>query len=94
MRTSNMEERLALVGALVVLFGVSMAAGDALADDTTGVTTTALAIHEAAKGTLETASAANAEAAQHAARSLALENWIDLDIRLEDHTSTMIAGRK
>jgi hypothetical protein len=94
MKISNMEERLALLGALVVLFGVSMAAEDALADDAADVTTTAMAIHEAAKETLETARAANTEAARHAAQSLALANWIDLDIRLEDHTSTMIASRR
>jgi hypothetical protein len=94
MKTSNMEERLALIGALVVLFGVSMAAEDALADDAADVTTTAIAIHEAAKDTLETARTATAEAAEHAARSLALENWVDLDIRLEDHTLMMIAGRE
>ena len=94
MKTSKMEERLALIGALVVLFGVSMAAGDALANDAADVTATATAIHEAARDTLESARAANTEAAEHAARSLAQENWIDLDIRLEDHTSTLIASRK
>lgn len=94
MKTSNMEERLALLGALVVLIGVSMAAEDALADDAADLTTTAIDIHEAAQDTLETARAANTEAAIQAARSLALENWIDLDIRLEDHTSTTVAGRE
>lgn len=93
MKTSNLEERLALIGALVVLLGVSMAAEDALADDAE-ITTTAIAIHEAAEDTLETARMANREAAADAAESLALENWIDLDFRLEDHTSTLIAGRE
>ena len=93
MKSSNIEDRLALVGALIALLGVSMAAQDALADDTE-ITSTAIAIHEAAEKTLESAEAANAEAAARAAESLAAENWIDLDIRLEDHTSTLIAGRE
>ena len=91
MKHSNIEDRLAAIGALVVLFGVSMAAEDALGDDA-GISSTAIAIHEAASGTLEAARAANAEAAEQAAESVALENWIDLDIRLGDHTSTLIAG--
>jgi hypothetical protein len=93
MKLSNIEERLALIGALIVLFGVSMAAEDALADDTR-IKSTAIAVHEAAGDTLESAAAANAEAAQRAVESIALKNRIDLDIRLEDHTSTLIAGRK
>ncbi len=93
MKTSNIEDRLALIGALVVLLGVSMAAEDALADDSE-ITATAIAIHDAAQDTLETARAANEEAATDAAKSVALENWIDLDFRLEDHTSTLIAGRE
>ena len=92
MKDSNIEERLALVGALIVLFGVSMAAEEALADDVE-ITSTAIAIHEAAKDTLASARAANAEAAARAAESLAAKNWSDLDIRLEDHTYIAIAGR-
>jgi hypothetical protein len=93
MKHSNIEDRLAAIGALVVLFGVSMAAEDALGDDT-GISSTAIAIHEAATGTLESARAANTEAAEQAAESVALENSIDLDIRLEDHSSTLTAGRE
>lgn len=93
MKHSNIEDRLALIGALIVLFGVSMAAEDALAGDAE-ITSTAIAIHEAAAGTLAQAEAANMEAAERAAESLALEIGLELDIRLEDHTSTLIAGRE
>jgi hypothetical protein len=64
MKHSKIEDRLAVIGALVVLFGVSMAAEDALGDDA-GISGTA--------------------------KSIALENGIDLDIRLGDHTYMLIA---
>ncbi len=40
------------------------------------------------------AAQANAEAAAKAAAALAKENGLDLDIRLEDHMSTLVAGRE
>ena len=93
MNAKNIEERLALLGVLLVLIGVSSAAEEALAAETAEVTTTAVAIHEAADDTLEIAEQANAEAAAKAAAALAKENGLDLDIRLSDHTSVLIAGR-
>jgi hypothetical protein len=69
MKARNIENGLALVGAVVVLIGVSFAADNA-------------------------AEKANAETAAAAAASLALENWIELDIQLEDRTSTLIARGK
>ena len=93
MNAKNIEERLALLGVLLVLIGVSSAAEEALAAETAEVTTTAVAIHEAADDTLEIAEQANAEAAAKAAAALAKENGLDLDIRFNDHKSVLIAGR-
>jgi ABC-type Na+ efflux pump permease subunit len=94
MKAKNVEERLALVAVLFVLIGVSSAAGEALAADAPEVTTTAVAIRVAAEDTLEIAEQANAEAAARAAAALAEENGLDLDIRLTDHSSVLIAGRE
>jgi len=91
MKARNIENGLALVGAIVVLIGVSFAADDALAEDNANVISTAVAIHNAADNTLSIAEKANAETAAAAAASLALENWIELDIQLRDRTSTLIA---
>ena len=93
MNARNIEERLALLGVLLVLIGVSSAAEEALAAETAEVMTTAVAIHDAADDTLEIAEQANAEAAARAAEALAKENGLDLDIRLSDHSSLLIAGR-
>lgn len=94
MKAINIEERLGLLGALIVLIGVSSAAGEALAAETADLTTTAIAIHEAAEDTLEIAEQANAEAAAKAAATLAIENGLDLDIRLDDRTSILVAGHE
>lgn len=94
MKVRNIEDRLAQLAALIVLFGVTFATGDALADDDTEVTTTAVAIHKAGCATLELAEQANHEAAARAMVSLTLDNRVDLDIKLDDRTSTLIAGRR
>jgi len=94
MKAKNIENNLALVGALIVLVGVSFAAEDALGFDNADVTTTATAIHNVAHSTTSSAAKANADAAALAAKSLARENWINLDIKLEDHTSTLVADKK
>lgn len=91
MKARNIENGLAVIGAIVVLIGVSFAADNALADEHAGITTTAVAIHNVADVTLITAAEANTETAAKAATSLAFENWIDLDIQLADLTSTLIA---
>jgi len=94
MKAKNIENNLALVGALIVLIGVSFAAEDALGFETANLTTTAIAIHDVADDTIRGAEKASAEAAAQAARSLAMENWVNLDIKLEDRTSTLIAADK
>ena len=85
MKAKNIENNLALIGALIVLVGVSFAAD---------VTTTATAIHDVADSTTSSAAQATADAAALAAKSLARENWIELDIKLEDHRSTLVADKK
>lgn len=92
MKAKNIENGLAIMGAVIVLIGVSFAADDALAEETADVTTTAVAIHDASEDTLNGAEMANIETAARAVASLALENWIDLDIEHEDRRSTLIAG--
>ena len=94
MKAKNIEERLAVLAVLFVLIGVSSAAEEALAADTAEITTTAVAIHDAAEETLEIAEQANAETAAEAAAALAEEIGPDLDIRLNDHSSVLIAGRE
>jgi hypothetical protein len=94
MKARNIENNLALIGALIVLVGVSFAAEDALGFETADVTSTAVAIHDVADSTTSGAAKANADAAALAAKSLARENWIDLDIKHDDHTSMLVAGKK
>lgn len=94
MKAKNIENNLALIGALIVLVGVSFAAEDALGFETADVTTTATAIHDVADSTTSSAAQATADAAALAAKSLARENWIELDIKLEDHRSTLVADKK
>jgi len=94
MKAKNFEDNLALIGALVVLVGVSFAAEDALGFDNADVTTTAIAIHDTAQSTISGAADANAEAAAKAAEALALENWVNLDIKLEGRTSILVADKR
>lgn len=94
MKTRITEERLAFLAALVVLIGVSSAAGDAFAQESPTITATAVAIHTVPGETLEIATTANVQSATRAAQSLARQNWIDLEIRLEDRRSTLIAGEQ
>lgn len=94
MKAKKIENGLALMGAVIVLIGVSFAADDALAEETADVTTTPETINNVTDHTLDGAKTANVETAAKAVASLAIENWVDLDIQLEDRTSTLIAGQK
>ena len=94
MKTRITEERLAFLAALVVLVGVSSAAGDAFAQESPSITATAVAIHTLPDAATEIAAEANAESAARAADSLARQNWGDLEIRLEDRRSRLIAGKR
>ncbi len=92
MKLKNLENHLALLGAVVVLVGVSFAAEDALAKETRDATTTAAA--EAAASAVKIAEQASKDAASRAAESLARDVLIDLDIKHTDTTSTLIAGEQ
>ncbi|MCP4299692.1 MAG: hypothetical protein GY783_03840 [Gammaproteobacteria bacterium] len=91
MKTRNIENKLALVGAIIVLIGVSMAAGSAFGADFANVVNTDVAEQNAADETIIGARKANTEAAAEAAKALEAENALDLDIQLADLTSTLIA---
>ena len=94
MKTRNIENGLAVLGAMIVMIGVSFAAESALAKESAHITATAAAIKDVAHNTLQGAKQANHEAASQAAKSLASENWVDLDIRFDDRTSVLIAAKK
>ena len=94
MKRNDIENGLALLGALVVLVGVTSAASSAFAAEPPKIETTATAIHEAGEATLAPARQANNRSAAEAARAIALENLEALDIELTDRTSTLIAGNE
>jgi len=94
MKQGNFENGLAALGALIVLLGVSAAAGTAFAADGDELMTTAVAIHKTRAVALAAASKANAETAEIAARSLALANLVDLDIALADRTSSLVSDAR
>lgn len=91
MKARHIENALALLGAVIVLVGISFAAGDALAEDNANVTSTAIAIHNAAAGARCDAEKASADAAAQAADSVAMDNWVNLDIKLGDRKSVLVA---
>lgn len=92
MNTRNVENRLALVGAMLVLIGVTFAASSALASDISDVSSTAVAIHTAADRSLEQAHKANHAAV--AATAIVLDVELDLDIRLSVRNSILLAGNR
>ena len=91
MKARTLENGLAVLGALVVLLGVSAAAGTALAADAELVTTTAVAVHDAGEVARETAAEAQNETAERAIRVLELSNTIELEISIDDRTSLLMA---
>jgi len=93
MKLKNLENHLALLGAVIVLVGVSFAAEDALAKETRDVTNMAAA-DDVAASALKIAEKASKDAAARAAESIALDVMIDLDIKLADTSSTLVAGKE
>lgn len=91
MKTRKFENGLAVLGALVVMLGVTAAAGSALAADNDQVTSTAVAVHTAGDNTVVDAGKANAETAERALRALELSTLIDLDIAITDRKSMQVA---
>lgn len=92
MKTRNIENRLALIGALIVLLGVSWAAGSAFAAETENATSAAVVERLLTDETIIGARKAIMEAAAEAAEALKAENEIDLDIQHADLTSLIAEG--
>ena len=92
MKTRNIENRLALIGALIVLLGVSWAAGSAFAAEADDVATPAIAERPLSDETIIGAREAIMEAAAEAAEALKAENAIDLDIQHADLSSLIAEG--
>ena len=94
MGNRNIVNGLALIGAILVLVGVTIAANTALAEEAkTGRSPTSATKILDEKGKT-TAEKANREAADDAAESIALDNKVDLEIRLLDRTSTVVSRRR
>ena len=93
MKNRNFENKLAWIGALVVLIGVSSAATSAFAAEPTDTTTTTVAAKRngSVAEPIIGARRANAEAAAEAAATLRTETALDLDIQLGDLTSKLVA---
>ena len=94
MKSRNIENRLAYVGALIVLIGVTWAAGSAFGAEPTDFATAAAAESDAMDETITGARKAMTEAAAKAAEALKAENKFDLDNQLNDLTSTLMANLK
>ena len=94
MKARNLENGLAVLGALVVILGVSAAAGTALAADAELVTTTAMAVHDAGEVARETAAEAQNETAERAIKVLELSNTIELEMSIGDRTLMLVADAR
>ena len=99
MKTRNIENRLAYVAALIVLIGVTWAAGSAFAAEPTNFAAAAVADAGVADAgamqeTIVGAREAMTETAAKAAEALKAENKFDLDNQLNDLTSMLIASVK
>ncbi len=91
MKYNDFENRLALLGALVVLLGVTSAATSALADDAVTADSAAVSA-EIAKVTAADGRRANRLIADAAARAIARNTSSGLDIELASRTSKTVAG--
>ena len=94
MKTRNIENKLATVGAFFVLIAVCAAASSAFADDATANATSRPVVHAAAEETIAGAERANAESAAEATKSLETETQFDLENQLSDITSMLVAANK
>ena len=92
MGNRNIVNGLAIVGAILVLVGVTIAANTALAGEAESGRAPATTAKTLVETKRDIAEKANRDAADDAAESIALDNALDLEIRLTDRTST-IASR-
>lgn len=94
MSTRNLENKLAYVGALVVLTAVLAAASSAFAAEPAHTAPTSAADPAAAAEAINGARKAIRESADAAAEALKLENDFALENQLADISSTLIAANK
>lgn len=94
MKTRNLENRLAYLGAIVVLMGVLAAASSAFAAEPETTDRAVVAENEAALEAINGAKEAMRESADAAAEALEIENNFDLENQLSDISSTLIAANK
>lgn len=94
MNSKHIVNGLAILGAIVVMIGVSFAARTALAEEPAAVEATAVAIHRAADVSLAAAAEAHEEAANHAAAEIVRSHRLDLDIRFLDASSVTVADNR
>ncbi|MDH3532739.1 MAG: hypothetical protein OEO82_07400 [Gammaproteobacteria bacterium] len=92
MNSRKIEDGLALLGAVLVMVGVMFAATAALADEPKGGRAPTAAT--TTKAPQASAARANREAADGAIESIADDNKLDLEIRISDHTSQLVAQNR
>lgn len=92
MKTRNIENGLAYVGALVVLTAVFASASSAFAAEPAKTVATEVAANTAAVEAINGARKAMRESADVAAEALKLETNFDLENQLSDISSTRIAA--
>ena len=91
MGNRNIVNGLAIIGAILVLVGVTIAANTALAEEAAGVralTATSDSLQDKGRANEDKA---HREAAEAASDRIVLDTKLDLEIRLADHTSTVVA---
>ena len=90
MGNRNIVNGLALIGASLVIIGVTFAANSALAGETRVARAPESATNVEAEIKKTDAGKANREAANEAVDGLAEDNRLDLEIRLADHTNKLV----
>lgn len=93
MKHKDIENKLALLGAIVVLIGVSSAATSALAFDGFAADNV-VSSNEIARVTAEGGRQANRRIAEAALETMMQNNGIDLDIELTNRTSQSVADAR
>ncbi len=94
MNSRKFENRLSYLAALIVLIGVTWAAGAAFAEPAMATTAATAASKKSVSPTVVIAREAMTEAAAEAALALKAENAFDLDTQLTDIKSTSMAAGK
>jgi hypothetical protein len=89
MKVKNVESGLAWIGALVVLIGVSFAAGSAFGAEPAPDYDSVTSINEVAAVAVSGARDANARSAAEAAAAIAQNTALGLEIGLADQTSNL-----